>query len=627
MEQSGLIPPCARAPRVPCAPGNWPPSVCNPRTGGLILSLFLGLGLTACGGGGGGDDGDDGGGPAAPTVSLSANPASLTVGASSTLTWSSQNATACTASGGWTGDRATSGNASVTPTAEGPTSYTLSCTGAGGSGSATATVTATAAPVATGSVSGRVLNTVTGAALPGASVTSGSRSATTDGNGEFELTSVPAAERVSIQVDADGFESSYRVASVRGEQETMVSVLAVPVGASSMVMPAMGGEVRIPGSPAMVMFPAGAIAAADPVRVTITDLAPGSSPGNMPGDYTALVGGMEQQIESFGALTVNLRNDAGQPVELGTGRTATLRIPVSTLNEDPADTIPLFFYDTAAGRWVQQGTAALTTDASGRYYQGDVPHFTTWNADSLYQSVLVTGCVEDNGEPVGGVTITSTGIDYTGTSSTRSGVDGRFTIRVRPNSRLTLTGMLGQAVTSTRALNTTNEPLDITASCLQLVGDATPISVRLTWGQAPRDLDSRIQLPQGGEVSYQNRGSLEAEPFVALDTDDTTSLGPEVVTILRPRVGTYRYFVNNFSRTTAPGITGSPARIELMANGMLQVLTPPAGETASTFNWTVFDITVAADCSTSVTRPAAPWTGAFPPRAQAADPTAAFCSN
>jgi hypothetical protein len=83
-----------------------------------------------------------------PTVTLSANPQSITVGQSSTLTWNSTNATSCTASGGWSGTQNTSGSVTVTPTAS--TTYSLSCTGAGGSASASAVVTATASGVSVG---------------------------------------------------------------------------------------------------------------------------------------------------------------------------------------------------------------------------------------------------------------------------------------------------------------------------------------------------------------------------------------------------------------------------------------------------------------------------------------------
>jgi hypothetical protein len=83
--------------------------------------------------------------PTAPTLSLTANPTSVATNASATLTWTSTNATSCTASGGWTGSKATSGSQStgaLTSTA----TFTLQCTGAGGSISKSATVTVTAAP-------------------------------------------------------------------------------------------------------------------------------------------------------------------------------------------------------------------------------------------------------------------------------------------------------------------------------------------------------------------------------------------------------------------------------------------------------------------------------------------------
>jgi hypothetical protein len=81
--------------------------------------------------------------PPAPTVSLSANPLSVNYNGSSTLSWSSTNATSCTASGDWSGSKATSGSqtrSSLTTTS----TFILTCTGAGGS--ATRSVTVSVAP-------------------------------------------------------------------------------------------------------------------------------------------------------------------------------------------------------------------------------------------------------------------------------------------------------------------------------------------------------------------------------------------------------------------------------------------------------------------------------------------------
>ncbi|MBX4197187.1 hypothetical protein KW801_01365 [Candidatus Saccharibacteria bacterium] len=81
--------------------------------------------------------------PAAPTVSLSASPTSVSAGQAATLTWNSSNATACAASGAWSGSQPTSGSTS-TGALNQTSSYTLTCTGSGGSTSATTSVAVTA---------------------------------------------------------------------------------------------------------------------------------------------------------------------------------------------------------------------------------------------------------------------------------------------------------------------------------------------------------------------------------------------------------------------------------------------------------------------------------------------------
>jgi len=75
---------------------------------------------------------------AAPVVSLTANPNTITSGQSTTLTWSSSNATSCT-SGTFATGNATSGTASVSPASS--QWYSVTCTGPGGSTTANALVT------------------------------------------------------------------------------------------------------------------------------------------------------------------------------------------------------------------------------------------------------------------------------------------------------------------------------------------------------------------------------------------------------------------------------------------------------------------------------------------------------
>lgn len=80
-------------------------------------------------------------GTTTPTVDLSANPTNVTPGAgsaTSTLTWTSTDATLCLASGGWSGERSPSGTQIVEPSAT--TTYVLDCSNSVGTSTDSVTV-------------------------------------------------------------------------------------------------------------------------------------------------------------------------------------------------------------------------------------------------------------------------------------------------------------------------------------------------------------------------------------------------------------------------------------------------------------------------------------------------------
>jgi hypothetical protein len=85
--------------------------------------------------------------PGAPTLDLAAS--SIAVGGSTTITWSSVNASGCTASGSWSGSLAASGSQMLTPGVAGTNTYTLACSNAAGTSAATS-VTLTVTPAASG---------------------------------------------------------------------------------------------------------------------------------------------------------------------------------------------------------------------------------------------------------------------------------------------------------------------------------------------------------------------------------------------------------------------------------------------------------------------------------------------
>lgn len=80
-------------------------------------------------------------GTPAPTLTLSANPSAVAAGGTTTLTWSSTNASGCTASKAWSGSKAASGSEPVNVPGMGAYDFTLSCTD--GTRTVTKTVTVT----------------------------------------------------------------------------------------------------------------------------------------------------------------------------------------------------------------------------------------------------------------------------------------------------------------------------------------------------------------------------------------------------------------------------------------------------------------------------------------------------
>ena len=106
----------------------------------FVISVLL---LSACSGGGGNSGGGSVPTPPAtpsPAVSFSASSQSIDVNTEFTLTWSATNTNSCTASGDWSGDKATSGNEALIEVQIGTKTYVITCSGTGGEASASVDV-------------------------------------------------------------------------------------------------------------------------------------------------------------------------------------------------------------------------------------------------------------------------------------------------------------------------------------------------------------------------------------------------------------------------------------------------------------------------------------------------------
>jgi uncharacterized protein YfaP (DUF2135 family) len=454
--------------------------------------------------------------------------------------------------------------------------------------------------ISTDALQGTVVSAETGSPIGGATGNVGGTALTADSSGFYSAASYAATNRVVAQNSATGFEPLYRPIQVVSGVPSVHLFKLVTQSASVSVDAAAGGTVQAANSPAQVVFPASAVtdaggaAHAGNFEVRITPVSLGSDTYLLSGDYSAAAG---QPLESFGGAIVSTPLD----LRIAAGSTVNARIPVSSRNTAPPASARMYRLDTATGFWVDAGAATLVNDANGAFYQGAIDAFGQWMVGApVTSTVIVRGCVNDeSGAPAAGTRIALEGISYSNLQFATTDAAGQFAVPAKQNSTVFIQGQRGVFLSNAVSSSVGTSDVNI-ATCLT-VPTGNAMTMKLTWGASPRDIDSHLHVPGGAHVYYGSQGSLTAEPFASLDVDDTSGNGPEVTTIRRPKTGIYRFFLHNFSNSFTPGMTGSPTRVELNYGGRTVVFTPPAGE-GSALYWHLFDLEIGANCAMTLYR-------------------------
>jgi phospholipase C len=180
--------------------------------------------------------------PAAPTVTIAANPATITAGSSSTLTVAATNATQVTLSGSDGSSyalSATGGTQKVSPSQT--TTYTATASGAGGSAksSATVTVNAAPAPAPTVAISANPTSIVTGSSSTLTVTAANDTSVTVTGSDGSSYTLPPTG---GMQVVSPAQTTTYTAtasgAGGSAKQSATVTVTAAPPAAPTVTISA-----------------------------------------------------------------------------------------------------------------------------------------------------------------------------------------------------------------------------------------------------------------------------------------------------------------------------------------------------------------------------------------------------
>lgn len=282
--------------------------------------------------------------------------------------------------------------------------------------------------------------------VSGAQVSLGTTVAITDLNGAFLFRDVEVGDRRDyLVVNKNGFFHGSRAFDAEEGTVTQVKVKLLSNSTTGSFSSASGGSVSSNG--VTLNFPADAVeidgggAYSGTVNVALKFLDPTNDDIDevMPGDLLALnQNGDERILETFGMAAVELRSPSGQKLNVASGKTVELKVPLSGayLSEAPAS-IPLWYFDEVNGNWVEEGSATLV----GSEYVGEVSHFTFWNCDNPNPNTSIEGrivCRTTSGYGVAGVkvSIKNPSGRILGTATTDN--TGRFSGFIPQNTLLTI---------------------------------------------------------------------------------------------------------------------------------------------------------------------------------------------
>jgi hypothetical protein len=225
--------------------------------------------------------------------------------------------------------------------------------------------------------------------LAGASVKSGTNSATTDSRGYFTFKNIGLDKFTAmVNVNMNGYFTAYRNFSARADGVHFVKIKLIRKTLTATVTAAAGGSINLANGSQVILQPASVIvkATGQPYTGTVNvysayiDPTAADISATVPGSFTGIDAANQRTIlQSFGMLAVDLQGSAGEALQIAANKTAKLKftIPASLTSNAPA-TIPLWSINETTGIWQEEKSATK----NGSFYEGDVSHFSFWNCDA-----------------------------------------------------------------------------------------------------------------------------------------------------------------------------------------------------------------------------------------------------
>ncbi|TAL45020.1 MAG: carboxypeptidase regulatory-like domain-containing protein [Chitinophagaceae bacterium] len=251
-------------------------------------------------------------------------------------------------------------------------------------------------------------------------VTVGMATTYTDNNGQFSIKNASLNKEFGfIRVSKPGYFPASRTFLIYTNPIKNIKIILLPKTISGKFSATSGGTINILGG-GLVSFSTNSIVNAATGAVYSGNVFVSSFFLNtadprfndyMPGDLIGINSSNQQKIlQSFGMISIELNDEAGEKLQLASGNTATIifPIPASLQANAPAD-IPLWFFDETTGMWKEEGIATK----QGNNYKGTVTHFSFWNCDLPAEYVKLELALKDQKDiPLANKLVTITSVTY-----------------------------------------------------------------------------------------------------------------------------------------------------------------------------------------------------------------------
>lgn len=255
-----------------------------------------------------------------------------------------------------------------------------------------------------------------GAPVSGALVKAGGQTVNTNARGNFRFDGIQLDKYSAVvKVEKAGYFLGIRTFSATANNTNFVRIKLIPKVEAGSFSATAGGSVTVGGS--VITIPASAVVLksnnqpySGTVRVFAANIDPTQNDISLivPGSFQATdANNFRVALKSYGMIAVELEGGGGEPLQIASGKKATLKMTIpSSLQGSAPSTMPLWYMNETDGLWKEEGTATR----SGNTYEGEVSHFSFWNLDVANDPIFLEMTLQTSEGPLRYATVRITRI-------------------------------------------------------------------------------------------------------------------------------------------------------------------------------------------------------------------------